>query len=560
MNQMSKGVKIAIISTVSVLLIFVVIVALLWYFAGKTEPVAVSPATNHLMGYSDDAPMYGGVVSTNNLQTVYLSDTQQVVEIYVSEGQQIQKGMPLFRYDTTLTDIQLERQRVTMEQAKLNLQQAQKELAEIKKMKPYTPPPTTRPTTAPTTAPLDPVEDLPYFICGNGTEDNPYRYLWRETLSFDTDFLLEHVSEQNPECYIAFEIRERSALGGKLLEMWGLYVMAEYPQRETEPIETNSEEETTEPTEESSQEATEEETEPTETVLPSEEPDPTPVLTYRFFIPEEIDHVQVPVVTTKPTTEWIDTSSGYTAAEIAVMKQEKEREIRDLDLVLRMEKLLYEQMKQEANNGVVSAQISGTVVKLSDGATALATGEPLMQISEGGSYYVTITIGEYDLDRYDIGAIAHITSWMNYGYEVTGSLVSISKEPVQDYFYSSGDGNTNVSAYEAVLVVPPDALLQEGEWVDVSFSSDQAQESGALYLENAYIRDDEGGYYIYKRDETGLLAKTYVQTGAVRWGYTAVLSGLTEEDWIAFPYGKDVKNGAQTFEDSDAVYSDEIFR
>ena len=37
-------------------------------------------------------------------------------------------------------------------------------------------------------------------------------------------------------------------------------------------------------------------------------------------------------------------------------------------------------------------------------------------------------------------------------------------------------------------------------------------------------------------------------TGIVQWGYTEIRSGLTADDWIAFPYGKDVKENAKTVE------------
>ena len=55
--------------------------------------------------------------------------------------------------------------------------------------------------------------------------------------------------------------------------------------------------------------------------------------------------------------------------------------------------------------------------------------------------------------------------------------------------------------------------------------------------------------YVYKRGEDGLLKKTYVSTGEQLWGYIRILSGLSEKDYIAFPYGKNVKDGATTVED-----------
>ena len=557
---MNKKLKTALITTVSILLVIAILVGILWYVSGKKEPVAVSPVAEHLMGYMGEAPSYEGNVSTNNLQAVYLSGTQTVKEVLVTEGQYVEKGTPLFRYDTTLTDIQLERQRIASEQSQLDLKKAKQELEEIKRMKPYSPPPVTRPTTAPTTAPLESVDTLPYFICGNGSEESPYRYLWAEHLDFDREFLIGHLSAQKLECWIAFEVRERCALAGDLISLWGLYVTAEKPDEPLETYPTESETETTEsapadrdpdPTEEPSEEATEEEVNP-------EDEWKTWKLSYRFFIPEEIDHVEETTVPTTRETEWVDTSSGYTAAEIAVMKQEKEIEIRDLDLAARMAKLSYESMKQEMNSGIVKATISGTVINLKDEQTAQSSGEPLMQISEGGAFYITIQLGEYDLERYEVGALVTIASWMDYGYTTTGSLVSISQEPTQSGYYGGYGGNSDVSVYEATIVVPAEANLHEGDWVGVTFASDETQGSGVLYLENAYIREENGLTYVYRRNSQGLLEKAYVQTGTVMWGYTEVVRGLTEEDWIAFPYGKDVVDGAPTYEESGELQPDDF--
>ena len=46
-------------------------------------------------------------------------------------------------------------------------------------------------------------------------------------------------------------------------------------------------------------------------------------------------------------------------------------------------------------------------------------------------------------------------------------------------------------------------------------------------------------------------------TGKALWGsYTEILSGLTVDDLIAFPYGKNVKQGAPTEEgDVSSLYS-----
>ena len=42
----------------------------------------------------------------------------------------------------------------------------------------------------------------------------------------------------------------------------------------------------------------------------------------------------------------------------------------------------------------------------------------------------------------------------------------------------------------------------------------------------------------------------------MQWGYTEIKSGLTADDWIAVPYGKDVQENAETIasDNSDDFY------
>ena len=112
-----------------------------------------------------------------------------------------------------------------------------------------------------------------------------------------------------------------------------------------------------------------------------------------------------------------------------------------------------------------------------------------------------------------------------------------------------------MTLYGALVAVDASAGLQEGEYVSVSIGTPEDQ-SGTLYLENMYIRTENGSSYVYKRGEDGTLVKTTVTLGSSLWGsYTAVYGDISETDWIAFPYGKDVKEGAKTVESSfDSFY------
>ena len=50
------------------------------------------------------------------------------------------------------------------------------------------------------------------------------------------------------------------------------------------------------------------------------------------------------------------------------------------------------------------------------------------------------------------------------------------------------------------------------------------------------------------RGKDGLLERRYLELGANNWGVINIKSGLRQDDYIAFPYGEGVEEGAQTVE------------
>ena len=104
---------------------------------GSGEPVKVFPFNYVGMTeyWGDNQESYGPV-STDRIQTVYVTETQIITEIAVKQGDTVKKGDLLMTFDTTLSDISLERKRLGVEKLKLQLEDAQGRLWEIRNMKP----------------------------------------------------------------------------------------------------------------------------------------------------------------------------------------------------------------------------------------------------------------------------------------------------------------------------------------------------------------------------------------------------------------------------------------
>ena len=125
------------IPVVAIVLSLAVIAGILLAPRLPKDEAAVFPVT--MVGYTDyysgSSESYG-MVTTDKVQALFLSGTQTVTEILVYPGQSVKKGDVLFTYDTTLSDLAIERKDLANQQLEVELKTANAELAAIKKMKP----------------------------------------------------------------------------------------------------------------------------------------------------------------------------------------------------------------------------------------------------------------------------------------------------------------------------------------------------------------------------------------------------------------------------------------
>ena len=578
MKRKSRGKKILI--TVVCLVLTASIGLGIWYFAGNTggDPVPVFPF--YYLGmteYWGDSQESSGFVQTDGVQTVYLSSTQTVTDIFVEEGQEVKKGDVLMSFDTTLSDLALERKRLDVEKKKLQLQDAKDRLAEINAMRPMViPQPSDKP---------DEDTNLGELL----TE--PYK------LSHDSDFDGSS-QERSLICWLhtgtAVDDAVLDALILKAIEYQTINAEKEPAVEETAPQETG---EPTEAPSEAPSDPTQAPSDPTQAPSdPTEEPeDPTEpaqpeevkvnsfyvvfkttennyalgvksswqgmyvirdavtgAYSFRFFDASLVqDHMLAPDEEAEEAPE-IDYGSGFTAAQIAEMRAQQEKAIKDLEFSIKMAEAEYKIALTEVNDGNIYAEIDGVVVSLLTPDEAEMLREPLIKVSAGGGFYVEGTVSELDRDSLVIGQEVTVNDWYT-GMVYTGKIESLGDYPSAEGYWN-GMGNPTASYYPFRVFVEESADLQSGSYVSIIFSAGNAEQG--VYLENPFIRTENGRSYVWVRGEDGLLEQRYVTTGKSLWGsYTQILEGLSEEDFLAFPYGKNLKAGAETVEsDLSALY------
>lgn len=276
--------------------------------------------------------------------------------------------------------------------------------------------------------------------------------------------------------------------------------------------------------------------------------------TFRLFDASSVpDHIRPPMTQPEPELPQIDMGSGYTSAQIAELRSQQEKTIRDLQFQVKMAESNYQIKLKETQSGDVLATINGTVVSLLTEEQAKEENQPVLKLSGGGGFYVQGSVSELQKDKLQPGQTVTINDW-NTGMTYEGQVESVADFPTGEEYWN-GMGNPNVSYYPFTVFVGEEADLQEGSYVSMIYSPGDAQQG--IYLENPFLVTEQGTSYVYVAGSDGKLEKRPVTTGKSLWGsYTQILDGITAEDQIAFPYGKNLKPGAPTqLSDISQLYS-----
>ena len=511
--------------------------------------------------YWGDTSNTSGMVTTDKLQKIYISQSQTVKKVWVKEGDSVKKGTALVSYDSTLTQATVERAKIDYDRQTENLEVMKNELELLKKAKNKE---TLEAEKTKLEAELqaeisrldgaggyDPEKAVvpglvtPMAEGSGNSKDKPIYYYWLTNKPLSDEVLrnLLHGAEINRatpmdktptvSTYLVLVSRDKDKMGGMPTSR-GLLIKETFTPNSTE--------------------------QPVEGAPISG----TVSISFRFCdLPEYIDPERTydsdkyKELTRKiaQIQELLDAS--MTQLEINKAILEKAQAVKEQEVNLKVAKLKLDKKLAELGDGNVYAEFDGTVKAVRDPDEAYNNSEAVVELSGGGGYYVTGTLSEMDLGSVQVGDSVSISSWMT-GAACEGTIVSIDDYPTSNG-NNWGDGNSNVSYYPFKVFVTEDANLQPNDYVDIQYQKDtSAEESGSsLYLQSMFIRTDNGKSYVMARGEDGRLEQRWVQTGRDLWGsYTQIRGGLTIDDYVAFPYGRDVVEGAHTQEaTTDQLYN-----
>ncbi len=521
----------------------------------KVDVVQVSTMN---MGGNPTEPQMSGLVSDSATQTVTPSVSQIITAVYVTEGQAVSAGDKLLAYDITSLNYTVELQKIEISTTQLRLEQAKKELLQLQNTKPIerratptptptpepeyrldteigpqveenkvwnylnaltdedteftkdldepTPTPTPTPEPTPTPTPTSTPTPTPAVPAVNtyekGTKANPYHFAIKSDGFLTGKFIKEliHKAEADGKrFYVSLDVYKDDDKTKGLVDSWLVSVdrLKEILGTETNDMAKLDLK--------------------TRTILvvlvPHEEPAP------------EIE------------------PNGMTASELVRAIHAKESEIREYDIDIRRKQLELSELQTQLADGVVYAKRNGVIKGLKDMNNVPTDGTPFLTVAGGTGTEVKGTISELLLTTIQKGTKVSVTS-----YE-TGSIYEAVVTQIDNFPTNSSEGfyggNPNVSMYGFTAYIEKGDDLKQGTYLALSIQKENTDTS-SIYLSNAFIRDEHGQKYVMK-DVDGKLVKTYIKTGKVYFNMsTEVLSGLSDTDYIAFPYGDGAIEGTRT--------------
>jgi HlyD family secretion protein len=478
--------------------------------------------------YWGDTANTSGSVSTDKLQKLYISETQSVSEIYVKEGQTVKKGDKLMAYDTSLSQATVEQAEISLERAQISANASKRKLelyrfAENKEKlqleydTQYMKLEALIKAQDEAAGRYEPVKEGLLSVEGsNGrTKETPLYYQMLEDSGKQEYYLTDEtirtkILKNRSSAYVVLVEKAGNVTNGSVT-CYGVYVVADDTAAPVKLKMLND--------------------------LPPYED------VYSTKSTEEIKEARKELDKIQALLE-----DSFTKEELKSLIATTEKEVYNDQRAVRQAQIELEKKKKELGDGTVYSEIDGVVKAVRDAKEAFNNNEPVVEVSGGGGYYVTGSIGELDLGTVKIGDKVQISSWMT-GTSCEGEIVEISDFPTNNGSYWGSDSNSNVSYYPFKVFVSEDAALQAGDYVDMSYQKTVATDGPSLYLQTMFIRTENGKSYVLARGEDGKLEQRWVQTGRDLWGsYTQIRGGLTVDDLVAFPYGRDVKPGAATVE------------
>lgn len=265
-----------------------------------------------------------------------------------------------------------------------------------------------------------------------------------------------------------------------------------------------------------------------------------------------------------------DEQYSYTVSiqsvEFSIKQQEIERSTKQSEI---------EKLKSSSENNQVFSEVDGVIQQINLTPKTDANGQnlPFMSILSSGEFRIKGTVTEQNINSIFEGQQVTIRSRVDSDSMWTGTIDSISYEPVQDNqnMYYGGPQGEQSSKYNFYVMLSDleGLILGQHVYIEPTLGTG-AQERTGLWLPAMYIvtdkepSEDSGTSgtvgYVWARDEDEKLEKRQILLGQYDQGEDMyeIVSGLETKDYIAMPSDDLVPGGPTTTDASGQTGTDDM--
>jgi HlyD family secretion protein len=246
----------------------------------------------------------------------------------------------------------------------------------------------------------------------------------------------------------------------------------------------------------------------------------------------------------------------------------RQADIREAEYNMALKEKEIATMEADMENADITSPISGRVMSVADeDSTDSSEDATFITVMDVSSYRVEGQINELNLYSMTEGMRVVVRSRMDESQVWYGVIDSIDWEnPVKNsgtsYYYSdSGDDMTTASKYPFYVVLDDTEGLLLGQHVYIEPDYGQEETASGLMLPAYYIVGEGDSAWVWAANAKGKLEKRAVTLG----DYDAdldeyeILSGLTTEDYIAFPEDSLSEGMAVIYYDASSFSEDEEY-
>jgi len=252
--------------------------------------------------------------------------------------------------------------------------------------------------------------------------------------------------------------------------------------------------------------------------------------------------------------------------------QAKQAEIKQADFELKSKKLEIENAEKAMDVTEVLSTTSGIVksIKLpssnndSYNYDSYSSEESAMiTIMELGKYRVKGTVNEQNYYSIVVGGDVIVRSRVDESITWTGRVKSIDTENQNnsnnDYYYGNSDNSS--SSYPFYIELDSTDGLIIGQHVLIEMDNGQTEKKDGLWLYESYIVTGDDENYVWVKNDNDVIEKRTVELGEHddMLGEYEILSGLSENDYIAFPMDSFYEGITAVTDESEVDYTSDIY-